>query len=198
MKLTRSITAAGTGEGDRAPVSQAQRAVWVSPLDACNRLFSGYPLAVEHAGAAFMVLIVPAGDVPRFYTLVRLRDGSCRLRLWRSRDGIMISPGTAALPAGYEDVLGSGVPLPRHGSMFGWVAGGEVTALICVNTRDANDALEFPVFAVAPRAGTPESQWPPCYPLFGAWFWAGQRGGRINGFRQSSPVTFRGGRGGRS
>lgn len=65
----------------------------------------------------------------------------------------------------------------ENGALYGWVHGGEITALIGIRTDDD----PRPCFSVMPRAGVPEDYWPPFTgePLFGAWFWDYRDTGRI-------------------
>lgn len=148
-----------------------------SPADACARLFR--ELDAEDLGGDCIVLIAPGGDAAGFWTLARRPDGAYRMLPWHATgpgDHVLITPGDNDLPAPHRDALAAAVPLPRDGSCFGWVTGGEVTAVITVHSKQQPDA---PAFVVYLRAGTPESLWPPPWPLFGEWFWDGYRSKRI-------------------
>ena len=79
---------------------------------------------------------------------------------------------TSGLPAG--EVTFNGAPFPEDGSMFGWVHHGTVTAVVCCYTDPE------PVISVMPRAGLPETGWPPFTGRdFGGWFWDAYRAGDI-------------------
>jgi hypothetical protein len=73
-----------------------------------------------------------------------------------------------------------GVPIPRDGSLFGWIGGNLVTALIVVYARDTLDT-PVPSWSVMPLAGIPEAQWPPFTGerFFGQWFWEQHRAGNV-------------------
>ena len=65
-----------------------------------------------------------------------------------------------------------GIPIPRHGSLFGWNDGGIITALTAIYTQYTPQTPQ-PVFTSMPFVDLPERQWPPYTgePLFGRWFW---------------------------
>lgn len=159
-----------------------------SAYDRCAELFAAYPLAVQcadWAGALHsIVLVVRDGDDADFFTLARdASEGKPFYSLvpWRpdgprvyiEADGSVVS-GTAAT------ALSQGIPLPRHGSLFGWLAGNRVTALVAVYTKYSPGYPE-PSWAVMPRADIPARAWPPFTDeqLFGSWFWEHYRKGTL-------------------
>ena len=123
-----------------------------------------------------MVLIVRDGDDAGFFTLVRDdSEGTPFYSLvpWRP-DGprVYIEADGSAVSATTAIALHHGIPFPRHGSLFGWLAGNEVTALLAVYTKYSPENPE-PSWAVMPRADVPARTWPPFTDeeLFGSWFW---------------------------
>jgi hypothetical protein len=131
-----------------------------------------------------MVLIVRDGDNADFFTLARddsEGDPFYSLVPWRP-DGplVEIDAHGDGVPDATATVLSEGVPLPRHGSHFGWLSGNEVTALVAVYTAYEPEYPE-PSWAVLPRAGAPVRSWPPFTgeELFGSWFWEHYRAGTL-------------------
>lgn len=155
---------------------------------ACGELFDSYPLAVEPVDDGgrilqSMVLMLQDGDDARFYVLSRDsdQDTSYRFRPWPT--GSIVDIGYDSRVAISDEVVNavtSGVPLPRNGSLFGWMDGNAVTALLAVHT-EYTPASAAPSWAVMPLVGIPEAQWPPFTGdrFFGHWFWEGTRAGRI-------------------
>ena len=135
-----------------------------SAYDRCAELFAAYPLAVQCADWAgtlhSMVLIVRDGDDADFFTLAR--DDSegkpfYSLVPWRP-DGprVYIDADGSAVSGAAAIALSQGIPLPRHGSLFGWLARNQVTALVAVYTKYSPEYPE-PSWAVMPphrRSGT--------------------------------------------
>jgi hypothetical protein len=159
-----------------------------TPLyQACAHLFADYPLAVETFEAegdldaeSRMVLILPGPD-PEFFVLTRFDDDrppQYRVHPWKGQGGTDISTVSAGVvPDDVAQVIAEGVPLPRDGSLFGWLDQGTVVALICVY---AGPDIEQPQFSTMPRIGTPEATWTAAtQPLFGSWFWDCCREGRL-------------------
>jgi hypothetical protein len=156
--------------------------------EACDELFAGYPLAVEPVNDGgriiqSMVLMLQDGNDARFYVLSR--DGgqgtSYWFRPWPAGSIVDIAGDCRAAIS--DEVVGavtSGVPLPRNGSLFGWMDGNAVTALLAVHTEYTPASLA-PSWAVMPLVGIPEAQWPPFTGdrFFGHWFWEGLRAERI-------------------
>jgi hypothetical protein len=134
--------------------------------------------------ADFLTLARDDSEGKPFYSLVPWRPYGPRVYI--EADGGAVS-GTAAI------ALGQGIPLPRHGSLFGWLAGNEVTALLAVYTRYSPEYPE-PSWAVMPRAGVPVRRWPPFTDeeMFGSWFWEHYRAGAVvslAGLIAASPCT---------
>lgn len=131
-----------------------------------------------------MVLIVSGGDDAGFFTLVRSdREGQPFYSLvpWRP-DGprVYIEVGDSPVSGAAAAALSQGIPLPRHGSLYGWLAGNQVTALVAVYTKYSPECPE-PSWAVMPRAGVSARTWPPFTDeeLFGSWFWEHYRSGAM-------------------
>jgi len=156
--------------------------------EACDELFAGYPLAVEPVDdgrriTQSMVLMLQEGNDVRFYLLSRDGDQgtSYWFRPWPT--GSIVDVGGDSRAVISDEVVSavvSGVPLPRNGSLFGWMDGNAVTALLTVHT-EYTPASAAPSWAVMPFVGIPEAQWPPFTGerFFGHWFWEGTRAGRI-------------------
>ena len=165
----------------------AQVVIWMinarSLYDACGDRFARYPLAVEPAGTArSMVLLYQDGSDPRFFILTADHDEgqpSYAVRRWRSAGGARIDPGSA-VPEVFANAIVHGVPVPRDGSLLGWDGGGAITALITFYTEYTPQS-PVPSWATMPRAGIPDTRWPPFTdePLLGPWFWEHYRVGRI-------------------
>lgn len=146
----------------------------------CHELFERYPVAAsadDSSGATRTLMIMLRGThEPRFFVLSSdLREASPRysLRLRRSSHTVDIGAnGCAPVPDEVVQVLTRGVPIPQDGSLFGWRREGVVAALVPVYTSFM-PASPDPLYAVMPRAGTPEGQWPPFTDErpFGHWFW---------------------------
>jgi hypothetical protein len=131
-----------------------------------------------------MVLISRHEDEFDFSVLTRHGDGPATfysLCSWPDGDGNTVIIGhDEAISLAAAEVLTGGVPLPRHGSLFGWSDGDAFTALIPAYT-DATATSALPSWSVMPLAGIAETQWPPFVDerYFGAWFWDDLRAGRL-------------------
>lgn len=131
-----------------------------------------------------MVLMVHDGDSVDFFMLARDHNEGkpfYSLAPWRQAGPFVdIEADGAAVPAAVTMVLSEGIPLPRHGSLFGWLSGTEVTALVTVYTEYALEHPE-PSWAVLPLAAAPARLWPPFTgeQLFGSWFWENFQAGVI-------------------
>ena len=159
-----------------------------SLYEACYELFAGYPLAasaVNHRGTIrSMVLMLRDGDEARFFIL--LHDCSedqpfYSLHPWRGGDIVDIrADSRAAVSDLFVDAVARGLPIPRHGSLFGWSCEDTVTALIAVYA-EYTPASPEPGWSVMPLADIPEMLWPPFTGerLFGQWFWEHHRAGNI-------------------
>jgi hypothetical protein len=155
---------------------------------ACHELFTDYPQAartVDESGTVLsMVVMVQDGDDAGFYVLSRDQSNgkpSYCLWSWPAGDIVEIPAGNnIAVPDMAVNAVTNGVPIPRDGSLFGWVYGRVITALIVIYAESAPASTE-PGWAVMPLADTPEAQWPPFTGerLFGHWSWDLCRAGRI-------------------
>lgn len=174
--MMRGISA--TQECQNPPLGEAEREP--SLYEVCQELFSRYPSALRVSGqdrsVLSMVLMLADGAEPRFFVLSHdCDDGWCGYSIgpWPTGDFTDIEPdGDAQVSDAVMMALTSGIPLPRHGSMFGWAHQHAITALIVIYT-DYNPARPLPRWTVMPLAGTPEPRWPPFTgrPFFGSWFW---------------------------
>ncbi len=155
---------------------------------ACHELFARYPLAVLtddcNGTIRTMLLALPDNHGAKYFVLSHdRREGRppYSLRPRRTADVVDIDPnGGAAIPDVAVKAVTQGVPIPRDGSLFGWRCGNAVTALVPVYTT-STPASPDPFWAVMPRTGIPEEQWPPFADqrLLGDWFWEDYRNGRI-------------------
>jgi hypothetical protein len=159
-----------------------------SAYDRCAELFATYPLAiqcVDWAGVVhLMVLMVANGDGADYFMLVRDRDEGetfYSIGPWRPDSPLMdIVADGGDVPRAMATALNDGVPLPCDGSLFGWLAGNAVRALIAIYGEYTPESPE-PSWAVMPRADVPAQSWPPFTGerLFGSWFWEHYRAGTI-------------------
>jgi hypothetical protein len=144
---------------------------------ACHELFINYPLAGRpgngsEAGRS-MILMVHEG--PAFFVLsLDYEKGRPVYSIgpWPVGDIAKISAdGDTPVPDTLVDALTYGVPIPRDGSLFGWIHHAAVTALVVIYADESGGSV--PSWAVMPLAGTQEWQWPPFTDerLFGTWFW---------------------------
>lgn len=146
----------------------------------CHGLFTNYPLAARNVNESgtvrSMVLMLPDGDDAGFFVLSRsCVDGKLAYSLWPWPDGDIVdikAEGCATAPDPAVRAVTRGVPIPRDGSLFGWVCGAVITALIVVYA-EYTPAYPEPGWAVMPLAGAPEAQWPPFTGerLLGHWSW---------------------------
>lgn len=152
-----------------------------SAAEVCRELFARYPIAIIAADrgetSRTMVLMLRDGDDMRLFILShdRREDGPpYSLRRWRTTESVDIAGehGAATVSDTVMTVLTRSIPIPRDRSLFGWRQDGYVTALVPVYTTFAPRYPE-PFWAVMPRVGTHEAQWPPFTGerLFGSWFW---------------------------
>lgn len=154
--------------------------------EACCELFDDYPLAADDFSDAVrsMVLMLRQCDNVGFFILTHDSNEDrplFLLRPWRTDDSVIIEEnGSDAISDVVVSAVTRGIPIPRHGSLFGWRAGDIVTALVAVYA-DYTPAFPQPSWAVLPLAGIPEAQWPPFTdePFFGKWFWEHYRTGCI-------------------
>jgi len=151
-----------------------------SLVDACYVLFARYLPAVRTTTASgsirSMLLMLADGDGATIFVLTHDRRDGRSLYLLRqrgTRETVEIEADPdAAVPDVAVNVVTRGVPIPRDGSLFGWRHNEAVAALVPVYTRSTPTSPD-PFFAVMPRAGVPEVQWPPFTEerLPGPWFW---------------------------
>lgn len=151
-----------------------------SLYEACGQLFDNFPLAardVDRSGAIrSMVLMLRQGDDARFLVLAQgCGEGGPLYSMcpWPAGDVVDIDArGRPAVPDELTSAVTHGVPLPRHGSMFGWADQGTFGALIVIYT-DGAPGRPLPRWTVMPFAGLTESRWPPFTGrrFFGRWFW---------------------------
>jgi len=158
-----------------------------SLYEACQGLFARFPLAARDVGDGgairSMVLMLPDGNEPRFFELAQTCGEGIplySLGLWPAGDAVDVGPDGKAVPAALADAVLSGVPLPRHGSLFGCADGYAFSALLIVYT-DSGPTRPLPSWSAMPLAGLPESRWPPFAGprLFGPWFWDAYQAGIV-------------------
>jgi hypothetical protein len=140
-----------------------------SAFTTCARLFRDYPLAVrrhyaEHRyGSMILVNRYPGTD--RFFVLIMERDDLFVIRPWDRRDWprVVIRPEEPA-SGDVRRLIESGTPVPCDGTLLGWVAGGQVRAVVVAQSRlpePWDDASAVPEVDVLPQAGTEPAEWPP-------------------------------------
>jgi hypothetical protein len=159
-----------------------------SLYETCHGLFARYPLATKAVTSSgriirSMILMLWDADRARFYVLSRESDEGepwYSLCPWRATGVVNIAAEGGAVPDAVVNIITCGVPMPQDGSLFGWIYGDAVTALITVSTRyvPASPQLRW---TVMPLAGIPEAQWPPFTGehFMGAWFWEHHEAGNI-------------------
>ena len=169
-------------------MARAKAVVWdmTSPLyERCQELFARYPLAIRAVNQRQTVrsMVLMLEDI-RFFVLSQdCSEGSpvYSLSPWRGCDRVDIEEDSAD---GFTKVdikdMTHAVPIPRHGSLFGWRSGDTVTALVAFHA-DYTPTCWEPSWKVMPLAGTSEDCWPPFTrePLLGHWFWNHHWAGRI-------------------
>jgi hypothetical protein len=156
-----------------------------SLYEACSALFASYPLAADNCGspARSMVMMLRHDDAIQFFVLAN-HSGEGRpifsIRPWRASGIVNIEEGGGAYPEVVVNAVTRGVPIPRHGSLFGWRTGDVITALIAIYV-DYVPSSPQPSWAVMPLVGVSEAQWPPFTdePFFGQWFWEHYRAGSV-------------------
>jgi hypothetical protein len=159
-----------------------------SAYDLCEELFEGYPLAVvsvDWTGTVHsMVLMVHEGDGADFFMLARHRGGDepfYSLSSWQEDGPVVdIEADEGVVPEVAAAILRRCVPLPRHGSLFGWLPGSAVSALVAVYA-DYTPEYPEPSWAVLPLAGAPARSWPPFTgeEWLGPWFWEHYKAGKL-------------------
>jgi hypothetical protein len=162
--------------------------VSTSLYEACGKLFDDYPPAVRdvnHSGTVCsMMLMLRDGGGARFYNLIRRTGDGLPYYVLHLRHAdisakIEQAAGTDQSADTVRAVTGS-VPLPRDGSMFGWLVRDHVAALVLSYTDYSPETPE-PGWSVLPLGGSPEGDWPPFTgeKWFGPWFWEHVRAGQL-------------------
>lgn len=159
-----------------------------SLYEACHELFAGYPLAVRAVNLSgsirSMVLALSDSADPEFYVLQHdCGEGMpfYSLSPWSPGEAVDIeADSNAAVPDVAVTAVTRGVPLPQHGSLFGWIRGDAVAAMVAFYARYTPASPE-PCWAVMPVTSITEAQWPPFTDerVFGRWFWDHHRAGTI-------------------
>lgn len=159
-----------------------------SPYEACQKLFTDYPLAtriVSRDGTVrSMVLMLQDEDYAGFFVLSGdYRNGKQAYSVWSWPAGDIVaievgSEATVLEPA--TTAVTCGVPIPQDGSLFGWTYGDVISALIVVYAEYSDEYPE-PGWAVMPLTSASEELWPPFTgePLFGHWSWNEYKSGNI-------------------
>jgi hypothetical protein len=148
---------------------------------ACRELFASYPRAIRaeddcEGNLRSMILLLQDDSSVEFFVLSRDRwngSSSYSIGRWPDEDAASIEACRSSADLDViMKVVTQGVPIPRHGSLFGWRTEGIVTALIVVYAERESQYLT-PSFAVMPLVGVPKPQWPPFTEevIFGRWFW---------------------------
>ncbi len=158
---------------------------------ACLRLFRRYPLAVRRHYAepryGSMVLLNRDAGQTRFLVLIMEWDDLFVLRHWDRRTGARVeisADGPDRVPAEVARLLAASVPVPRDGTLLGWLDGQQVQAVVAGYGRlpePWDDATVQPGVLLLPRAGSQPAQWPPLAagPLPDWQFWACIERGRL-------------------
>jgi hypothetical protein len=160
-----------------------------SLYDQCDDLFADCPQAVQPVNRSgtigSMVLMLRDGANDGYFALTCDGAGDSAVYLIWSWPGGSITEidaaGTSPVGAAAASAITLGVPVPRDGSLFGWVppGSGTVTSLLVIYAEYTPVTPE-PGWAVMPSAGAGPEQWPPFAdePLFGNWTW-NYREGRL-------------------
>jgi hypothetical protein len=154
----------------------------------CGELFANFPLSARHMDASgsirSMVLILRDGGEARFFILAQsCGDGPplYSVASWPAGDIADIDVlGRTAVPDPLACAVTRGVPLPRHGSVFGWTGADVITAIVVIYTRYTPER-PFPRWRVMPLAGIERNLWPPftASHFFGSWFWKHYNSGNL-------------------
>jgi hypothetical protein len=136
---------------------------------ACQRLFRDYPLAVRRHYAEFrygsMVLVARLAGSATFSVLIMERDDLFVIRPWDRRDWARVEIRTGEqVPAAVQRLITVSMPVPRDGALLGWVAGGQVRAILAAHGRlpePWDDPFAVPGITVFPLAGSDPGKWPP-------------------------------------
>jgi hypothetical protein len=134
---------------------------------ACLQLFRFHPLAVappgtDGADGSMVLRHRKAG----YFVLTREGGDAFVLRSWNSRDGIeeKIRP-RESVPDLVCEVIARCLPVPRHGTLLGWITGKQVTALLPVHSAPdpgSSSPAPGPEVRVLPLEETSQEwHWPP-------------------------------------
>lgn len=154
----------------------------------CEELFIDYPLAIRPLNQrktvrSIVLILADAPDV-RYFVLLqeRTEDPSIySLCPWHECDRVDIEENNDDSLTKLEvNAITRAVPVPRHGSLFGWRSGDTISALIAFHADYTPDCPE-PSWKVMPLVGISQDCWPPFThePLLGHWFWSHYQAGRI-------------------
>jgi hypothetical protein len=159
-----------------------------SLYEKCQELFTGYPLAIrtinQRRTVRSMVLILAEAQGVRSFVLLQdCSEGSpvYSISSWCGCDKVDIEEGDVDGVTKVEvKAITCAVPLPRHGSLFGWRSGDTITALVTFHA-DCTPTCPEPSWKVMPHVGISHDCWPPFTdePFLGQWFWSHHRAGRI-------------------
>lgn len=159
-----------------------------SLFEACQKLFIDYPLATRSVSrdgtARSMVLMLQNEDNAGYFVLSGdYRNGKQAYSLWSWPAGVVVPIEIGNEPSVPEPAVTAvtrGVPIPQDGSLFGWMYGDVVNALIVIYAEYSEEYPE-PGWAVMPLTSASEELWPPFTgkPLFGHWSWEEYKSGNI-------------------
>jgi hypothetical protein len=152
-----------------------------SVFAACLRLFHRYPLAIrrhyaEHRYGSLVLMNRAAGRA-RFFVLIMEWDDLFVIRPWDRRDaGRVAIRRDEPVSDDIREAIESAVPVPRDGTLLGWMDGYKVQALVAVYgrlTEPWDDPAAVPGVLVMPFAGSQPAHWPPLTdsPLDGGRLW---------------------------
>jgi hypothetical protein len=153
----------------------------------CSELFARYPQAVnvlnDSGTVRSMVLLLADGGDARFFILNSEGDSEASsfiVRRWRAGDAVDLGDETALIPGWAVDAVTHGMPLPRDGSLYGWVNRGRVTTVIAFYAHYTPEIPE-PSWSAMPDADLGTEDWPSFTGehLVGTWLWEYFRAGRI-------------------
>jgi len=161
-----------------------------SVFAACLRLFYRYPLAirrhyVEHRYGSLVLMNRAAGGRARFFVLIMEWDDLFVIRPWDRRDGARVEIRSGEPVSGdVRGVIESAIPVPRDGTLLGWMNGYKVQSMIAVYgrlTEPWDDPAAVPGVLVMPFAGSQPADWPPLTdsPLDGGRLWQYQERGHL-------------------
>jgi hypothetical protein len=154
---------------------------------ACLRFFRQHPLAVrrhyaEHRYGS-MVLLSRDGGAARFFVLIMEWDDLFILRHWDRRTGARVEIArNEPVPDEIVRLIDRAVPVPRDGTLLGWVAGHQVRAVLAAHGRlpePWDDASVIPGLLVLPLVGSQPAEWPSGNPLDDGLLWEYLGQGRI-------------------